>query len=557
MKKESAPLVILVAIILFGSCTNSTVNTADSIVVNGIIWTGNANQPIAESFAIVADTIAAIGTNDEIAKWKGERTQTIDAQGQFITPGFIDSHVHFLTGGFRLSSVQLRDAKSQKEFALRIKDFTEKQKPGTWIQGGDWDHENWGGELPTREWIDADTPDHPVFIIRLDGHMGLANTAALKLAGLDKNVKNVDGGMIGRLPNGELSGIFRDNAMDLVARVIPAPSEELQDVALAAAMNYVASNGVTTIHNMGDPGGTSDIELFQRARDKGALITRAYVSANLSNWEWLAKKIETEGRGDKWVKIGVLKGFVDGSLGSHTAAFFKPFDDIKTESGLFVNTETDLYQWASGADKAGLHLAIHAIGDRAINTLINIYERVAKENGPRDRRFRIEHVQHLDAKDIPRFSELGIIASMQPYHAIDDGRWAIKIIGPERIKTTYAFKSLLDANATLAFGSDWFVAPPTPLEGIYGAVTRRTLDEANPDGWVPEEKISAEEALKAYTITAAYASFDESIKGSLEVGKLADFVIMDQNLLEIDPIQIRRVKIVRTVVGGKTVYVVK
>lgn len=268
----------------------------------------------------------------------------------------------------------------------------------------------------------------------------------------------------------------------------------------------------------------------------------------------LANKIEKEGKGDHWVKIGVLKGFVDGSLGSHTAAFFEPFTDAPTESGLFVNSEEELYQWVSDADKAGLQLAIHAIGDKAIHTLLNIYERVGNENGTKDRRFRMEHVQHLDAKDIPRFKELRVIASMQPYHAIDDGRWAARVIGPERIKTTYAFRSLLDAGTAVAFGSDWFVAPPTPLEGIYGAVTRRTLDNANPEGWVPEQKITVEEALKAYTSQAAYASFDESIKGTLNVGMLADFVIMDQNLLEIDPVLIKDTKIIQTVVGGNVVY---
>jgi len=272
------------------------------------------------------------------------------------------------------------------------------------------------------------------------------------------------------------------------------------------------------------------------------------------HWETLKKKIETDGRGDDWVKIGAVKGFIDGSLGSHTAAFNDPYSDMPSDSGFFVNSEEDLYNWILNADKAGLQVVIHAIGDRANNFILNTYEKVSKENGSADRRFRIEHAQHLAADDIGRFAELKVIASMQPYHAIDDGRWAEELIGPERIKTTYAFKSLADANATLAFGSDWPVAPATPLEGIYAAVTRRTIDGKNPDGWVADQKISVEQALTYYTKTAAYASFDEKVKGTIEVGKLADFVVLSDDITAIDPVKIIDVKVLQTFVGGRKVY---
>lgn len=537
------------AIMLSISACQDTSQKADLIVSNANIWTGNEEIPAAQALAVSGDTILAIGSDEDILKFKSDNTIWIDANGQFLTPGFIDSHVHFLTGGFNLSSVQLRDANTPEEFSSRIKAFAETVPAGTWILGGDWDHENWGGELPTKEWIDQFTPNHPVWVTRLDGHMSLANSAALKAAGINNSVRDVAGGSIVRNKKGEPTGVFKDNAMDLIFEKVPPPTSQQVDQALQAAMNFVASHGVTSVHHM-----AGYMEGLERARNNKTLITRIYAMMPIDQWPALAQKIESEGKGDKWLKIGGLKGFVDGSLGSHTAAFFNPFTDAPNDSGFFVNSESDLYNWISSADSAGLQLMVHAIGDRAINTLLNIYEKVNNENGEKDRRFRIEHAQHIAVNDIPRFAKLGVIPSMQPYHAIDDGRWAEKVIGPERIKTTYAFRSLLDADARVAFGSDWFVAPPIPIMGIYAAVTRRTLDDLNPDGWVPQQKISVEQALTAYTKNAAYASFDENSKGSLEPGKLADFVIIDQDLTRIDPVRIKEARIMQTFVGGKSVY---
>jgi predicted amidohydrolase YtcJ len=341
----------------------------------------------------------------------------------------------------------------------------------------------------------------------------------------------------------------------LVDKVVPPPSNEMRDRALAAAMKYVNEQGVTSVHNMGS---WDDLATFARARKANTLSTRIYGVVPLADWARLRDVVGRrehggeDGRGDEWLRVGGLKGFVDGSLGSHTAAFHQPFDDAPKDKGLLVNTPEDLYSWIAGADKAGLHVMVHAIGDRAIGMLLDIFERVGKENGARDRRFRVEHTQHLREKDIPRFAQLDVIASMQPYHAIDDGRWAEQFIG-KRIATTYAFRSLLDAKARLAFGSDWFVAPATPLEGIYAAVTRRTLDDKNPDGWVPAQKISVEEALRAYTANGAYASFDESRKGTLTAGKLADLVMIDRDLFSIPPEEIRNARVLTTVVGGKVV----
>jgi predicted amidohydrolase YtcJ len=533
--------------------TNMPTQEVTLAIVNARVWTANPKQPWASGVAISGDRIVAVGTSAEVSKLakSGSSARVIDAGGALVTPGFIDSHVHFVDGGFRLASVQLRDARTRAEFIARIKAFAETLPAGTWITGGDWDHTHWGGELPTRAWIDSVTPRNPVWVSRLDGHMALANTLAMTAGKVTRETPDVDGGTIVRDAAGEPTGIFKDNAQSYVGRAEPDQSAEMLDRALAAAMKYVAEQGVTSVHNMGS---FQDLATFRRARDNGSLITRIYAVTPISQWERLRDEVAARGRGDHWLRIGGLKGFVDGSLGSHTAAMLEPFTDTPTDSGFLVQSEDRLYRMISGADKAELQLLLHAIGDRAIRTQLDIFERVARENGPRDRRFRIEHAQHIHPADISRFAKLGVIASMQPYHAIDDGRWAEKVIGPERSRTTYAFRSLLDANARVAFGSDWFVAPPTPLEGIYAAVTRRTLDDRNPDGWVPEQKINVEEALRAYTIDAAHASFEDSVKGSIERGKLADLVILDSDITNIPPAAIREARVTRTIVGGRVVF---
>jgi len=520
-------------------------------IVNARVWTGDPRRPWADAVAVRGDRIAAVGSSAEVRKMSVASTRVIDAKGQMLVPGFEDAHVHFIDGGFRLASVQLRDAKSPAEFIARIKAFAATVPKGTWITGGDWDHERWGGQLPERGWIDSVTPDNPVWVNRLDGHMSLANSAALRAAGVTRTSADVAGGTIVRDGSGEPTGILKDNAAALVDEHVPAPTAEQSDRALAAALRYVAAQGVTSVHNMGT---WDDLATFERAHAAGSMITRVYAVVPLASWSRLSDTVAARGHGDAWVRIGGLKGFVDGSLGSHTAAFLAPFTDAPNDSGLLVNTPEDLYDWTAHADKAGLQVIVHAIGDRAIRMQLDIFARVASENGPRDRRFRIEHAQHIAPADVPRFAELGVVASMQPYHAIDDGRWAERVIGPERAKTTYAFRSLRDSGARLAFGSDWFVAPPTPLEGIYAAVTRRTLDDRNPGGWVPEQKITVEDALRAYTIGGAYASFEEKDKGSIERGKLADFTLVDRDLTRIPPETIRDAHVAMTIVGGRVVY---
>ncbi len=519
-------------------------------IVNARIWTGNPKQPWAEAISLRGDRIAVVGSNDDVKKTLGD-VKPIDAHGEMVTPGFIDSHVHFLDGGRQLSSVQLRDAKTPAEFIKRIKDYAATVPAGTWITGGDWDHQLWGGELPTHEWIDSVTPNNPVSVTRLDGHMILANALAMRNAKVSTATPDVSGGTIVRDASRAPTGIFKDNAQDVIFNAIPDPSPEMADRALMAAMKYVAEQGVTSVAHMGTWG---DLAVFERAHKAGTMLTRISAAVPLSSWARLRDTIAARGRGDDWLHIGGLKGFADGSLGSHTAAILEPYTDAPKDSGLLVTPPDSLYAWASGADKSGLQIIVHAIGDRAIRTQLDIYERIAQENGARDRRFRIEHAQHIAPSDIARFAALHVIASMQPYHAIDDGRWAEKVIGHERAKTSYALKSLLDSGALLAFGSDWDVAPPTPLEGIYAATTRATADGKNPGGWIPEQKIGVEDALRAYTSGGAYAMFADSTRGRLEPGKLADLTVIDRDITKIAPAEIRDAHVLMTVVGGKVVY---
>ncbi len=524
----------------------------DTVFIGGDIWTGVSGAPRVQALAVRHGEILRVGSDRDVLALKGPGTQVVPLKGRFVVPGFIDNHTHFIPGGRQLASVDLRNAASREEFARRVGRFARGLPAGRWITGGDWDHELWGGALPHRDWIDEATGDNPVFISRLDGHMALANSPALKLAEITAATPDPEGGAIVRDPDsGQPTGILKDEAMTLMYAVMPDPSEQELDEALVRAMDHAVSLGVTQIIDMGDWG---DLATYRRAAHQGALKQRVYALVPISTWEQLRDFIATEGRGDDWLRWGGVKGFVDGSLGSTTAWFYDPYDDAPETSGLMVTDTAQLHTWIQAADEAGLHVAVHAIGDRANDWLLQVYAAVARRNGLRDRRFRIEHAQHLTREAIGRFGAQGVIPAMQPYHAIDDGRWAEKRIGPERIRTTYAFRSLLDQEAGLSFGSDWTVAPLNPLEGIYAAVTRRTIDGRNPGGWVPKEKITLEEALRCYTVNNAYAGFFERQSGTLEVGKLADFVALSQDLFTIDPVEIPSVEVVLTVVGGRVMY---
>jgi predicted amidohydrolase YtcJ len=530
-----------------------TPQPADLIITNAVVWTGAAEVPHADAIAVRGGRIAHVGSSAEVLRLKGNATQQIDARGRLLVPGFIDDHAHFVSGGFALASVDLRPARTPQEFTRLLRDHARQLPAGRWITEGNWDHEAWpGAPLPRREWIDSVTPNHPVAVSRLDGHMLVANSVALRMAGITRETRDPPGGTIVRdARTGEPTGVLKDEAMSLVFRKVPDPSGQERLEALLRAQQHALTRGVTMINNMGS---WADLETLRQARADGSLKIRAYAHVPIESWSRLRDYVAREGSGDAQLKWGGLKGFVDGSLGSTTAWFYQPYLDEPNTSGLITTDTVRLREWILAADKAGLHVVVHAIGDRANDWLLGVYEQAAQLNGARDRRFRIEHAQHLTREAIGRFAQLGVYPSMQPYHAIDDGRWAEKRIGAERIKTTYAFRSLLDARAPLIFGSDWTVAPIEPLLGIYAAVTRRTLDDANPNGWVPQEKISVEEALRAYTATNAAASFLEREIGTLEVGKRADLVLLSENILAIEPARIRDVQVDYTVIDGVVVY---
>ena len=546
------PLAAGLAVLLVTGCGRPK---ADTVIEHAMVWTGLSSgdaQPGA--VAIAAGKILAVGDSGDVARYVGAGTQVIDARGGLVLPGFADGHTHFVQGGFQLASLDLRDAATPQEFVRRVAAFARTRKPGQWILGGDWDHTLWPGQpLPRREWIDSVTPDNPVFINRLDGHEALANSAAIKAAGVTKDTPTPSGGeILHEARTGEPTGIFKDQALSLIGKAIPEPSPEETDSAVSRALTYAASLGVTATANMS--ASWADLASYRRLEKAGRMTLRVYLYLPIDQWRAVADTIRATGSGDDWVRIGGLKGFMDGSAGSRTAYFFGAYDDSAGYYGLLQNAEADMRSWIGNADSAGLQVAVHAIGDRANAILLAIYDSVARAHGARDRRFRVEHAQHLRPGDIPLFGRLRIVPSMQPFHAIDDGRWVEQRIGPERIKTTYAFRTLLESEAPLAFGSDWTVATLDPLWGLYAAVTRRTLDGKHPEGWVPDQKITLAQALRAYTAGNAWAVYAENQWGTLAPGRDADVVVLDHNLFTMAPESLATARVAVTIVGGKVVY---
>jgi len=546
----------LFILLLVASLNAQTKPAADLIVTNAKVWTVDASQPWAQAVAVLGERIVAVGANAEIDTWRGPHTKVIDAAGKLLLPGFNDAHVHFVSGGMQLDSVQLNDVTSPQEFVRRIAEQAKKTPKGEWILGGDWDETKWPGTvLPTRELIDPVTPDNPVFVARYDGHSSLANSLALKLAGVTVKTPNPPGGSIVRDAQGNPTGDLKDAATDLVDKVIPPLSHDQRMRAVKRALEHAASLGVTSVQNM-DPE-YADIAAYDELLQSGELTTRIYAAPLITEVDDQVKIGIRHAFGGSYLRVGALKAFADGSLGSRTAYFFEPFSDEPANHGLLsaeMQPLSLMRERMLKADAAGLQVCTHAIGDQAISIILDLYAEVDKAQPGFDRRFRIEHAQHMAAKDFDRFAQLKVIASVQPYHAIDDGRWAEGRIGHDRASRTYAFRTFLDHGVRLAFGTDWEVAPLNPMLTIYAAVTRATLDGKNPGGWFPEQKLTVAEAVQAYTMGSAYAEFQEKEKGSISPGKLADMVLLSDDIFSIDPAKIRDVNVLKTIVGGRLVW---
>ena len=537
-------------------CAAQTKPAADLIITNGKIWTVDKSLPMAQAVAVLGDRIVAVGSATEIEAWRGLQTKVIDAGGRLVLPGFNDAHVHFVSGGMQLDNVQLKDAPSAQEFARLIGERAKATPKGEWILGGNWDETKWTPpNIPTKQLIDALTPDNPVFVTRYDGHMGVANSVALRLAGITAQTQDPPGGTIVRDAQGNPTGALKDAAADLMYKVIPPLTHDQRVRIVKRAMAHAASLGVTSVQNMSAD--YEDIAVYDELLQRGELITRIYAAPLIGSVQDLAKIGVRHAFGGPYLRIGALKGFADGSLGSGTAYFYEPFLNQGDNHGLLsdeMHPISLMRDRMMTADAAGLQLCTHAIGDQAISIILDLYAEVTKAHGEADRRFRIEHAQHMAAKDFARFAELHVIASVQPYHAIDDGRFAEAHIGRDRSSRTYAFRTFLDHGVRLALGTDWEVAPLDPMQTVYAAVTRATLDGKNPGGWFPEQKLTVPETIEAYTMGSAYAEFQDNVKGSITPGKLADLVVVSDDIFTIPPEKIRDVHVLKTILGGKLIF---
>ena len=545
---------IFILVCVFSGCSKDTI---DKIYYNGVIWTGEHDMPSATAIVLNQEKFIFVGADADAIAMASDQTEMIDLKGNFVTPGFIDNHVHFISGGLQLSRLNLNDVSSKKEFQEKIVEFHRKLPENSWILGGNWDHELWGGIYPDKSWIDEVVSDRPVFLDRLDGHMALANTKAMSIAGIHSLTLDPPGGVIIRDQNSNPTGVLKDLAMDLVLAILPEESNEEMDRALGKAMEYALSLGITQVHDMGS---WRDLETYRRNHNKGNLKIRIKIYPWYTNWRNIIKYVEDYGPGDDWLRWNGMKGMMDGSLGSRTAWMHKPYlqdhnhmdkEWLPTLGVITIKDTTDFKFLLRETDNAEIQYAVHAIGDRANDWILNQFRNITKENGKRDRRSRIEHSQHLSESAIREFSNQNIIPSMQPYHLFDDASWAHKRISYDLLSRSYIFNTLLQSGAKLTFGSDWTVAPLNPATGIFAAVTRKTRDGKNENGWFPSEKISVEDVLRCYTINNAYAAFWEKTTGSIAVGKNADFVVHSLNYFDIDPDKILESKILRTVVGGK------
>jgi len=535
---------------------------ADIIVVHGRVYTENPQQSWAQGVAIHHGKIVAVGDDGVVQRMRGMGTKVIDAGGKLVLPGFVDCHIHFVDGSFSLGRVNLEGTKDPAGIQERLREYASGHPGDDWILGRGWNYAMFGAEaLPHKKYLDEIFPDRPVFIEGFDGHTYWANSKALALAGITRETPDPPNGAIVRDPQtGEATGALKESAQDLVAKVIPKPSRAEKLLALRAGMKWANEHGITRVHSAG--GDFEALDLFDEMRRRGDLSVRMYIAyflnppqlrpQDLAAIEHARKKFH-----DDWIDAGAVKFMVDGVIESHTAAMLEPYSDDLSLKGKLFWEPANYDSAVAELDKRGLQLFTHAIGDYGVRTALDAFENAEVRNHTRDRRPRIEHIETIAASDIPRFGRLGVVASMQPLHAYPDADtldiWA-RNAGPDRASRAWSWKSIADAGGRLAFGSDWPVVTLNPWEGVQTAVTRQTLGGKPEAGFVPGQRLTVAQAIDGYTLGAAFAGRREKTEGSLEIGKLADLIILSQNIFDIDPHKIAATKVVTTIVGGRLVF---
>jgi predicted amidohydrolase YtcJ len=542
---------------------------ADVVISNARVYTVNAKQPWAEAVAIRGDKIVAVGSAKALEPYRGPATHVIDAGGRLVLPGFTDCHIHFLDGSLSLQRVHLDDAKDIAEIQRRVKAYADSHPDEPWIRGRGWTYPAVGrSNLPDKKYLDEIVPNRPVYLESFDGHTWWANSKALQLAGITKDTQNPTGGEIVRDPKtGEATGAFKEDAADaLMTRVMPPPSREQKLAAFRAGVKEANRAGLVRVHSAGGVGvaigDLQNADLLDDLRKSSELTVRMYLAYRVEPPTITPsqfQEIENARRKyhDEWISAGAVKFFMDGVVESHTAAMLAPYSDDAKLSGSLLWDPGTYDRLVAELDKRGIQIFTHSIGDRAVRLTLDAYENAAKVNGTNDRRHRIEHIETISAEDIPRFGKLGVIASFQPLHAYPDDDtlqvWA-RNAGPERTQRAWAWRSVESSGGVLAFGSDWPIVTLNPWEGLQNAVTRQTTDGNPPEGFVPKERISLEDAIRGYTLGAAIGGHREQSEGSIEPGKLADLIIVSKDLFKIETTEIGKIEVLLTMVGGKVVY---
>ncbi len=570
-KSQSRQLQLLVfaAILALASCAWAQAPVADTVIVNARVYTVNPKQPWAEAVAVRGDKILAVGSSSDVAAYRAASTKTINAGGKLILPGFTDCHIHFIEGSLNLQYARLDDATTIAEVQKIVKEYARQHPDSPWILGRGWQYPIFGAAvLPDKKYLDEIIPDRPVYLTAYDGHTWWANSKALQMAGVTRSTADPPNGSLVRDPStGEPTGAVREDAADeIFLRVIPFPSRDERLQALRLGLREANKTGLVRVHSAGGvdlrDSDLQNVELYDELRKNGELSVRMYMAYHLdppalTHDSLLQIEAARARYHDEWISAGAVKFFLDGVIEPHTAAMLTPYSDDPTQMGKLFWSPEQYSKAVTELDREGFQVFTHAIGDKAVRVALDGYEQAAKANHTSDARDRVEHIETISAQDIPRFGQLGVIASFQPLHAYPNSDtldvWA-RNVGPDRVSRAWAWHSVESSGGRLAFGSDWPVVTLSPWPGVQNALTRKTTEGNPPAGFVPGERISLEDAIKAYTLGAAFAGHREKTEGSIEPGKLADLIVLDRDLFKIESSKIADTQVLLTMVGGRVVY---